>query len=63
MNRQISNSSGFSREKIGRLISAITEGEIKGYLAKGVNLANVARICDVSWSTMKHLVSSRGLAG
>jgi DNA invertase Pin-like site-specific DNA recombinase len=38
------------------------EGEIKGYLAKGVNLANVARIFNVSWSTMKHFVSSRGLA-
>ncbi|MBC2734151.1 MAG: recombinase family protein [Desulfobacteraceae bacterium] len=39
------------------------EGEIKGYLAKGVNLANVARIFDVSWSTMKHFVTSRRLAG
>lgn len=37
------------------------EGEIKGYLTKGVNLANVARIYGVSWSTMKHFVSSRGL--
>jgi len=38
------------------------EGEIKGYLAKGVNLANVARIYGVSWSTMKHFVASRELA-
>jgi len=37
------------------------EGEIQGYLAKGVNLANVARIYGVSWSTMKHFVVSRGL--
>ena len=37
------------------------EVEIKGYLDKGVNLANVARIYSVSWSTMKHFVSSRGL--
>lgn len=28
------------------------EGEIQGYLAKGVNLANVARIYGVSWSTI-----------
>ncbi len=39
------------------------EREIQGYLAKGVNLANVARIFGVSWSTMKHFVSSRGLVG
>jgi len=38
------------------------EGEIRGYLAKGVNLANVARIYGVSWSTMKHFIVSRGLA-
>ncbi len=38
------------------------EGEIRGYLAKGVNLANLARIYGVSWSTMKHFVVSRGLA-
>jgi len=38
------------------------EGEIRGYLAKGVNLANVARIYGVSWSTMKHFILSRGLA-
>ena len=37
------------------------EGEIKGYLSKGVNLATVARIYDVSWSTMKHFVASRKL--
>ncbi len=37
------------------------EADIKGYLDKGVNLANVARIYSVSWSTMKHFVSSRGL--
>lgn len=34
---------------------------IKGYWSKGVNLANVARIFNVSWSTMKHFVSIRGL--
>jgi DNA invertase Pin-like site-specific DNA recombinase len=39
------------------------EREIKNYLAKGVNVANVARIYGVSWSTMKHFVSSRGLEG
>jgi DNA invertase Pin-like site-specific DNA recombinase len=39
------------------------EREIEGYLAKGVNLANVARIFGVSWSTMKHFVASRGLEG
>jgi len=39
------------------------EQEIQGYLAKGVNLANVARIFGVSWSTMKHFVASRGLEG
>jgi DNA invertase Pin-like site-specific DNA recombinase len=37
------------------------EEEIQGYLRKGVNVANVARIYGVSWSTMKHFVSSRGL--
>lgn len=37
------------------------EREIEGYLAKGVNLANVARIFGVSWSTMKHFVSRSGL--
>ncbi len=37
------------------------EGEIQVYLAKGVNLANLARIYGVSWSTMKHFVVSRGL--
>jgi len=39
------------------------EREIEGCLAKGVNLANVARIFGVSWSTMKHFVASRGLEG
>jgi len=39
------------------------EGEIRGYLAKGVNVANVARIYGVSWSTMKHFVASRALQG
>jgi DNA invertase Pin-like site-specific DNA recombinase len=38
------------------------EGEIQGYLAKGVNIANLARIYGVSWSTMKHFVASRRLA-
>ncbi len=39
------------------------EQEIQGYLSKGVNLANVARIYGVSWSTMKHFVVSRRLSG
>jgi len=38
------------------------EGEIQGYLEKGVNVANLARIYSVSWSTMKHFVASRRLA-
>jgi len=37
------------------------EGEIQRYLSKGVNIANLARIYGVSWSTMKHFVVSRGL--
>lgn len=39
------------------------EGEIKGYLVKGGNLANVARIYGVSGSTVKHFATSRGLVG
>ncbi len=39
------------------------EKEIQGYLSKGVNLANVARIFGLSWSTMKHFMTSSGLAG
>ncbi len=39
------------------------EREIHGYPSKGVNLANVARIFGVSWSTMKHFVTCRGLVG
>jgi len=38
------------------------EQEIRDYLGKGVNVANVARIYGVSWSTMKHFVASRGLS-
>ena len=38
------------------------EQEIRDYLGKGVNVANVARIYGVSWSTMKHFVASRGIA-
>lgn len=38
------------------------EGEISGYPAKGVNLANLLRIDDVSGSTMTHFAASRRLA-
>ena len=38
------------------------EQEIRDYLGKGVNVANVARIYGVSWSTMKHFVASRSLS-
>ena len=37
------------------------EHEIKGYLSKGVNVANIAKIYDCSWITMKNFIKSRKL--
>jgi len=37
------------------------ENEIEDYLKKGVNLTNIARIYGVSWSTMKHFITTRSL--
>lgn len=37
------------------------EPEIKGYLAKGVNVTNIARIYGVARTTADHFVKSRGL--
>jgi len=36
--------------------------EIQGYLNKGVNKANVARIYGVSWSTIDNFIRTRGLS-
>jgi len=38
------------------------EQEIKDYMAKGVNLTNIARIYNVAYGTLKHFVDTRGLA-
>jgi DNA invertase Pin-like site-specific DNA recombinase len=37
------------------------EKEIRDYLAKGVNRANIARIYGVSFPTIEHFIRSRGL--
>lgn len=37
------------------------EKEIKRYLAKGVNKANIARIYDVSWPTITNFIITRKL--
>jgi DNA invertase Pin-like site-specific DNA recombinase len=37
--------------------------EIRGYLSKGLNLTNIARIYGVSWTALKHFVESRKLKG
>ena len=37
------------------------EKEIKDYLAKGVNVANIAKIFDCTWITMKNFIKSRKL--
>ncbi len=38
------------------------QDEIEGYLNKGLNLTNIARIYGVSWTSLKHFVVSRNLA-
>jgi DNA invertase Pin-like site-specific DNA recombinase len=38
------------------------EKEIKRYLSKGVNRANIARIYDVSWPTITNFIKTRKLA-
>ncbi len=38
------------------------QDEIEGYLNKGLNLTNIARIYGVSWTALKHFVTSRNLA-
>ena len=37
------------------------EDEIKGYLAKKVNISNLARIFEVSWACMANFIARRGL--
>jgi DNA invertase Pin-like site-specific DNA recombinase len=40
------------------------DGKEKGiseYLSKGVNIANIAKIYDCTWITMKNFIKSRGL--
>jgi len=37
------------------------ENEIKKYLSKGVNIANIAKIFDCTWITMKNFIKSRKL--
>jgi DNA invertase Pin-like site-specific DNA recombinase len=37
------------------------EDEIRGYLSKGLNLTNIARIYGVSWTALKHFVETRKL--
>ena len=38
------------------------EEEIKSYLSKGVNVANIAKIFGVCRTTAKHFIETRGLS-
>lgn len=37
------------------------EDDIRGYLAKGVSVASIAKIFDVGWTTMHHFIKTRKL--
>ncbi len=52
---------GRPKGKLGKSKLDGKEQEIQGYVKKGVNLTNIARIYDVSRSTIQHFITTRKL--